>query len=99
MFASIFFTRVELRTPLNTAFLGLKFLLDEMENDDEEEEDEEAEERRETLMDISVACKTAVDILNDLLCFVSSVSMVYTYYSYTSLYHLQPVAHLLLSKS
>lgn len=52
--------------------MGLKLLLDEECPDGEdEEENEEAQERRETLMDISVACKTAVDILNDLLCFVS----------------------------
>ena len=55
----------ELRTPLNTAFLGLKLLTDDM----KESEDPKDADRYDTLRDVNLSCKAAVDILNDLLCF------------------------------
>ena len=55
----------ELRTPLNTAFLGLKLLsTDLMMSDDPKDA-----ERYDTLCDVNISCKAAVDILNDLLCY------------------------------
>ena len=55
----------ELRTPLNTAFLGLKLLTDEMKMS----VDSRDVERYDTLRDVNLSCKAALDILNDLLCF------------------------------
>jgi signal transduction histidine kinase len=55
----------ELRTPLNTAFLGLKLLTDDMAISD----DPKDAERYDTLRDVNLSCKAALDILNDLLCF------------------------------
>ena len=55
----------ELRTPLNTAFLGLKLLTDDI----KESEDPKDADRYDTLRDVNLSCKAAVDILNDLLCF------------------------------
>jgi signal transduction histidine kinase len=52
----------ELRTPMNTACLGLKYLIDSL----DQEVDKDIHE---TLNDVNVACMTAVDILNDLLTF------------------------------
>ena len=53
----------ELRTPLNTAFLGLKLLTRDL-NPSNSPEDLALYD---TLCDINISCKTAVDILNDLL--------------------------------
>jgi signal transduction histidine kinase len=58
----------ELRTPMNTACLGLNLLLAEVGHRLEHGTAEERT-RFETLTDINVACNTAVDILNDLLSF------------------------------
>lgn len=55
----------ELRTPLNTAFLGLKLLTDELKISGNPVD----EARCETLGDVNLSCKAALDILNDLLCF------------------------------
>ena len=55
----------ELRTPLNSAFLGLKMILDQL----RASEDPVDKERYETLWDVYRACMTAVDILNDLMCY------------------------------
>jgi signal transduction histidine kinase/CheY-like chemotaxis protein len=55
----------EIRTPLNSAFLGLRMLLDDLKNSKEPKD----AERLETLSDVNVSCVTAIDILNDLLCF------------------------------
>ena len=55
----------ELRTPLNTAFLGLKLLTDELKTSSNPID----EARCETLCDVNLSCKAALDILNDLLCF------------------------------
>jgi two-component system, sensor histidine kinase len=55
----------ELRTPLNTAFLGLKLLSSELKASN----DPKDIERYDTLCDVNTACKAAVDILNDLLCY------------------------------
>ena len=55
----------ELRTPLNSAFLGLKMILDQLRGS----EDPVDKERYETLWDVHRACMTAVDILNDLMCY------------------------------
>jgi signal transduction histidine kinase len=54
-----------LRTPLNAASLGLKLLTDEIETSS----DPKDIDRYSTLCDVNLACRTAVDILNDLLCF------------------------------
>ena len=56
----------ELRTPLNSAFLELKVVLDELRDSLEEDDDHEM---LETLTDVHKSCLTAVDILNDLMCF------------------------------
>ena len=55
----------ELRTPLNAAFLGLKLLTDEL------KASLKVEDRKyfETLTDVNLSLVTAIDILNDLLCF------------------------------
>ena len=55
----------ELRTPLNSAFLGLKLILDQLRGS----QDPVDKERCETLSDVHRACMTAVDILNDLMCY------------------------------
>jgi signal transduction histidine kinase/CheY-like chemotaxis protein len=55
----------ELRTPLNTAFLGLKLLTRDLNPNSSAE----GLALYETLCDINISCKAAVDILNDLLCY------------------------------
>ena len=55
----------ELRTPLNTAFLGLKLLTDDLKSSGNAVDIG----RCETLIDVNLSCKAALDILNDLLCF------------------------------
>jgi signal transduction histidine kinase len=55
----------ELRTPLNTAFLGLKLLTRDLNSSSSAE----GLALYETLSDINISCKAAVDILNDLLCY------------------------------
>jgi signal transduction histidine kinase/CheY-like chemotaxis protein len=55
----------EIRTPLNAAYLGLKILLDDLRRSS----DQKDADRFETLSDVNVSCKTAIDILNDLLTF------------------------------
>ena len=55
----------EVRTPLNAAFLGLRFLRDEMRDDTSARD----RDRYDTVKDIQSSCLTAIDILNDLLCF------------------------------
>jgi signal transduction histidine kinase len=55
----------ELRTPLNTAYLGLKLLTDEL----KESTVFKDIERYDTLHDVNRSCEAAIDILNDLLCF------------------------------
>ena len=72
----------ELRTPMNTACLGLGMLLAEgghiLEDGTEEER-----AQFETFSDINVACNTAVDILNDLLSFEKLESgILELYYRY-----------------
>ena len=60
----------ELRTPLNTSCLGLTMLLEEMGKlNDTTGMTPEEKDRFEVISDINIACVTAVDILNDLLCF------------------------------
>ena len=57
---------------MNTAVLGLDMMLGEMERKLDAAQGTvgaEEKERLETLSDISMACTTAVDILNDLLSF------------------------------
>ena len=54
----------ELRTPLNTASLGLKLLSSDMKGST----DAVNKRRYDTIRDISLSCKAAVSILNDLLC-------------------------------
>jgi signal transduction histidine kinase len=54
----------ELRTPLNTAHLGLKLLIKEF----QASTDVKDKERYDTLHDVSRSCEAAIDILNDLLC-------------------------------
>lgn len=56
----------ELRTPLNAAFLGIKLLSDDFRRTVRTAEEAE---RLETLTDVSNSCSTAIEILNDLLCF------------------------------
>ena len=55
----------ELRTPLNTTFLGMRLLIKEFQMND----DPHYKEHLETLIDMSLSCTAALDILNDLLCF------------------------------
>ena len=55
----------ELRTPLNSAFLGLKVVLDDL----RDSSDPDDREMCETLTDVQKSCLTAVEILNDLMCF------------------------------
>jgi signal transduction histidine kinase len=55
----------ELRTPLNAAFLGLKLISDDLSTS----VDDSDSDYRDTLLCIKSACRTAVEILNDLLCF------------------------------
>ena len=55
----------EIRTPLNSAFLGLKLLLDDLRHS----KNQKNIERYDTLSDVNTSCSTAIDILNDLLCF------------------------------
>ena len=54
----------ELRTPLNTASLGLKLLSSDMKSST----DAVNKRRYDTIRDVSLSCKAAVSILNDLLC-------------------------------
>jgi signal transduction histidine kinase len=54
----------EMRTPLNTAVLGLKLVCQDVSR-----RGEEMGEMYGTLNDINLACIAAVDILNDILCF------------------------------
>jgi signal transduction histidine kinase len=54
-----------LRTPLNTAFLGLKLLTGDL----KESDDAKDAGRYDTLCDVNLSCMAAVDILNDLLCY------------------------------
>jgi signal transduction histidine kinase len=58
----------ELRAPMNVACMGLNRLLSEVGHFLEASTEEEREQIA-TLADINQACTTAVDILNDLLCF------------------------------
>ena len=55
----------ELRTPLNTTFLGMRLLIKEFQMNN----DPHYKEHLETLIDMSLSCTAALDILNDLLCF------------------------------
>ena len=55
----------ELRTPLNTAFLGLKLLSSALKKSKVQRDIEQYD----TLCDVHMSCKAAVDILNDLLCY------------------------------
>ena len=60
----------ELRTPMNTACMGLGMLLSEMERRHSANGSTAAEtDRYETVSDINVACMAAVDTLNELLSF------------------------------
>jgi hypothetical protein len=56
----------ELRTPLNTTWLGIKLLSDEANAADEEDRDED---RVEILTSMGTACKTACDILDNMVQF------------------------------
>eukprot|EP01042_Synura_sphagnicola_P026997 gene26997-34875_t len=58
-----------MRTPLNTAFLGLKLLLDDLLRLQEEHQDSEMADRLETVRDVKESCDIAVNILNELLVF------------------------------
>jgi hypothetical protein len=60
-----YFENQELRTPLNTAYLGLKLLTDDFKSSRSGKD----MERYDTLFDVNRSCEAAIDILNDLLCF------------------------------
>jgi len=53
----------EMRTPLNTAFLGLKLLSDDLRRDGS------SADRLDTVKDVKESCDIAINILNELLVF------------------------------
>jgi signal transduction histidine kinase len=55
----------EIRSPLNIALLGLKYIQDHLR--DEKENRSQAEVIQETLTDVRNSCAVAVDVLNDFL--------------------------------
>jgi hypothetical protein len=59
----------ELRTPLNIASVGLNLLSDDFSVTQKSSTNPKDFDRYDTICDVSSACRTAVDILNDLLCF------------------------------
>jgi signal transduction histidine kinase len=55
----------ELRTPINTVYLGLKLITKQLKNSN----DPKDSENYDTLCDVNLSCMAAMDILNDLLCY------------------------------